>query len=150
MLSRTAGYALHAVVAIAEREGESQPVPAAEVAEALDIPSKYLAKILQSLARDGLLRSERGRTGGFRLSRSPARICLIDVVRCFDDLGRERQCLLGRGTCSEVGGCPAHAEWREASAPAFEFFERRTVADLMEGGKEAGEGTGGKHGPESG
>lgn len=133
MLSRTAGYALHATVAIAERCPDGGPVPAAEVAEALDIPANYLAKILHTLAREGILVSERGRTGGFRLARPPETIGLLEVVSGFDDLGRERQCLLGRGTCTEVGGCPAHREWREASAPAFHFFESRTVADLVTG-----------------
>ncbi|HSG49492.1 MAG TPA: Rrf2 family transcriptional regulator [Longimicrobiales bacterium] len=133
MLSRTAGYALHATVAIAEMERSGGPVRAAEVAAALDIPANYLAKILQALAREEILVSERGRTGGFRLARDPASIRLVEVVGGFDTLGPQRQCLLGRGTCSDVGGCPAHREWGEASAPAFRFFETRTVADLMDG-----------------
>ena len=132
MLTRTGGYALHAALAIAEKEGEdARPTPAAEVAETLGIPGTYLAKILQSLARAGILVSERGRNGGFRLARPADEIRLIEVVAPFDELGPERQCLLGRGTCSEVGSCPAHKEWREASAPAFRFFETRTLADLM-------------------
>lgn len=135
MLTRTGGYALHAALAIAERQGagEGRAVRAAEVAEALDIPANYLSKILQQLARDGVLVSERGRNGGFRLARDPGTISLLEVVAGFDDLGRERQCLLGRGTCSDVGGCPAHREWKRASAPAFRFFEERTLADLMQG-----------------
>lgn len=134
MLTRTGGYALHATLAIAERGNGGRAVPAAEVAEALKIPANYLSKILQSLARDGILTSERGRTGGFRLARDPGSIRLIEVVAGFDNLGKERQCLLGRGACSDVGGCPAHKEWKAASAPAFRFFETRTLADLMHEG----------------
>ena len=134
MLSRSGGYALHATVAIAERSAQGRSVPAVELAEALEIPANYLAKILHALARDGILTSERGRTGGFRLARAPEEIRLLDVVAGFDDLGKERQCLLGRGACTDVGGCPAHVEWKKASAPAFHFFESRTVADLMRGG----------------
>ena len=110
-----------------------RPVRAHEVALALSLPSNYLAKILQSLARAGILVSERGRNGGFRLARAASEVKLIDVVEGFDELGQERQCLLGRGLCQETGGCPAHKEWREASAPAFTFFETRTLADLMAG-----------------
>jgi len=133
MLTRTGGYALHAALAIAEMGQEGRIVRAGEVAQALGIPANYLAKILQSLARNGVLVSERGRNGGFRLARPASEIRLIDVVEGFDDLGRERQCLLGRGTCSDAGGCPAHKEWKQASAPAFRFFETRTLADLMDG-----------------
>ena len=132
MLTRGGGYALHAALAIAERGGpEGRAVSAAELAEALEIPSPYLSKILQTLARTGILVSERGRQGGFRLARPASDLRLVQVVAPFDDLGPDRQCLLGRGTCREVGSCPAHAEWREASAPAFRFFETRTLADLM-------------------
>lgn len=131
MLTRTAGYALHAALAIAEMGSDGEPVRANQLSDALGIPANYLAKILQSLARDGVLMSERGRNGGFRLARPPEEIALLEVVAGFDDLGRERQCLLGRGTCTDVGGCPAHKEWREASAPAFRFFESKSLADLM-------------------
>jgi Rrf2 family protein len=131
VLTRTGGYALHAALTIAEMGADGRPVRAHEVAEALSIPANYLAKILQALARHGILRSERGRKGGFRLARDPSEVTLIEVVEGFDDLGRERQCLLGRGLCKEIGGCPAHREWRDASAPAFRFFETRTLADLM-------------------
>ena len=131
MLTRTGGYALHAALAIAEMSADGRPVRAREIAMALSIPANYLAKILQALARAGVLESERGRRGGFRLARDPSEVTLLDVVAGFDDLGRERRCLLGKGPCSGVGGCPAHDEWREASAPAFKFFESRTLADLM-------------------
>lgn len=133
MLSRTGGYALHATLAIAEMQGERAAVRAQEVAETLGLPANYLAKILQSLARFGILVSERGRNGGFRLARDPEQIRLIEVVEGFDHLGPTRQCLLGRGTCSDESGCPAHDEWKAASAPAFRFFETRTLADLMSG-----------------
>lgn len=128
MVTRTAGYALNAVLHIAAHEG---PVSAAAVAAALDVPSTYLAKILNTLAHEGVLVSERGRNGGVRLATPPDRMRLLDVVRHFDGMGAERQCLLGRGTCTDVGGCPVHTAWREASAPAIHFFQNRTVADVL-------------------
>jgi len=131
LLTRTAGYALHAVLTIAEMGADGRIVRANEIAESLSIPANYLAKILQTLARSGVLVSERGRNGGFRLAAKPHEVRLLDVVDPFDDLGRERQCLLGRGSCTDAGGCPAHKEWREASAAAFHFFETRTLADLL-------------------
>lgn len=128
MVTRTAGYALNAVLHIAGHDG---PVAAGAVAAALDVPPTYLAKILNTLAHEGVLSSERGRHGGFRLAQAPERIRLLDVIGHFDGMGAERQCLLGRGTCSDVGGCPVHKAWREASTPAFRFFEEKTVADVV-------------------
>lgn len=139
VLSRTSGYALHATLHIAARSGPDKAVPAATVAEALDIPANYLAKILNTLAREGILTSERGRTGGFRLAREPEAITLLEVVRHFDEIGEARQCLLRSRACSEVRSCPAHEEWKAASDPAFRFFEEHTVADLMTSFKSRGD-----------
>jgi len=133
VLTRTGGYALHATLAIAEMEGNGRAVRATEIARSLSIPANYLAKILHSLARAGVLASERGRNGGFRLARRPSEIRLIDVVEGFDDMGKQRRCLLGRGACSEVDGCRVHHEWLAASASTYRFFETRTLADLMNG-----------------
>ncbi|MDT8341491.1 MAG: Rrf2 family transcriptional regulator, partial [Longimicrobiales bacterium] len=101
--------------------------PAGTVVAADTIYAQQKSSMLQS----GVLLSERGRSGGFRLARDPSDIPLLAVVGTFDDIGGDRKCLLRQGNCSEVGGCPAHREWREASAPAFRFFERCTVADLL-------------------
>ena len=119
MLSRTAGYALHATVAVAERGAGGDPVRAAEFSFLMAIPTIAGAAVLQL----GDLSAERLDQRGSLLPGG-----------AFREIGESLgQCLLGRGTCSEVGGCPAHREWREASAPAFHFFESRTVADLMTG-----------------
>jgi Rrf2 family protein len=131
MISKTAGYALNAVLYIALQSEEDESVSAAAAAEALDVPANYLSKILRDLARAGVLLSDRGRNGGFRLARDAGSIRLLDVVEPFDGLDERRRCLLGRGACSEVGSCPAHRAWKEASAPVIRFFERRTLADLM-------------------
>jgi Rrf2 family protein len=131
VLSRTGGYALQATLHIAAHAAPDQAVPAAAVATALDLPGNYLAKILNTLARNGVLVSERGRTGGFRLGREADEITVLDVVRPFDDKTPSRRCLLRDQPCSEVGFCPAHAGWQEASASVVRFFEERSLADLV-------------------
>jgi Rrf2 family protein len=131
VISRTAGYALNAVIHIARRAGDQGAVPAAAAARELGVPANYLSKILRDLAHAGVLVSDRGRKGGFRLARPASEIRLLEVVEPFDGLDERRQCLLGRGACSDVGGCPAHREWKEASAPMVRFFESRTVAEML-------------------
>ena len=68
MLSRTSQYALRAILYLADQPVE-RSVRAIDVAENLDVPANYLSKILHTLARSGLLISERGPRGGFRLAR---------------------------------------------------------------------------------
>jgi Rrf2 family protein len=129
VLSQTAEYALRAVLAIAaDREG--QALGAARLAGVLGIPHNYLSKTLHQLARAGVLESNRGKLGGFRLARSADRITLLEVVSPFDDVSGRRVCLLGRPVCSDQNACAAHARWKAVSDRTATFFRETTVADL--------------------
>ena len=70
MLSGTASYALRAVVYLASLP-DHQPVRASELARAVDVPRNYLGKILHELVRAGILKSTRGKGGGFELAVLP-------------------------------------------------------------------------------
>ena len=102
------------------------------MAEAADVPPNYMGKILHTLVRSGILRSVRGKHGGFELALPPEQLSLRDIVSRFDDIGEGRQCLLGRAECSDRDPCPTHERWGEVSQRINEFFSVTTVADLME------------------
>jgi Rrf2 family protein len=129
MLSQTAEYALRAVLYLAE-QGDAGPVRVGEMAAALKIPQNYLSKTLHVLARRGVLRSERGKAGGFQLAVDPDRLRLHAVIAPFDRLEQRRRCLLGRAECSDRAACAAHARWKEAADTVATFFRETTVADL--------------------
>ena len=129
MLSQTAEYALRAVLALAAQP-EGQPLGAARLAGVLKVPRNYLSKTLHQLARVGVLESNRGKLGGFRLARSADRITLLEIISPFDDVTGRRICLLGRPTCSDTSPCVAHARWKMVSERAATFFRETTVADL--------------------
>jgi Rrf2 family protein len=128
MLSQTVEYALRATLHIAR--DFPQPARVNEVADAVDAPRTYLAKILGDLARAGILESTRGPSGGFRLVRDPALITLAEVVDPLDARG-ERRCLLGGGKCGENPGCTAHARWSPIAHEVDAFFGKTTLADLL-------------------
>jgi len=71
MLSQKARYALHSLIVLAERGGE-EPMMIADIAEEARVPRKFLEQILLSLKRRGIVRSQRGRQGGYLLGRPPA------------------------------------------------------------------------------
>lgn len=129
MLSNTSEYALQATLYIA-RHGE-RPQKLAEIAEALDLPANYLSKTLHRLAAEGVLTSERGPSGGFRLARPPEGITLGDIIASFDPTRLSRRCLLGQGECSDATACSAHSRWKVIAQPMRLFFNETTVADLM-------------------
>jgi len=83
MLSQKARYALHALIVLAEH-GDSEPIMIAEIAEEARVPRKFLEQILLDLKRRGIVRSLRGRAGGYLLGRQPKNITFAEVIRTID------------------------------------------------------------------
>lgn len=133
LISKTAEYALRAVLRVAQHNGRGK-VRANEMAQELDIPSNYLSKILHSLARAGVLDSERGPHGGFRLAQPAAETSLADIVGPIDPAILDQACLLGRPKCSEESACAVHDHWKRVREPLVRFFRETTIADLLADG----------------
>jgi Rrf2 family protein len=83
MLSQKARYALHALIVLAQHQGD-EPMMIADIAEEARVPRKFLEQILLALKRRGIVRSQRGRMGGYLLGRSPQDISFADVIRETD------------------------------------------------------------------
>jgi Rrf2 family protein len=132
LLSHTSEYALRATIYLAAREGEG-PIKLEQIADELAVPRNYLSKTLHQLARVGVLRSDRGPTGGFRLARDPRSLTLIEIVAPFDPVRLARRCILGKGQCSDETPCAAHDRWKVVAEPMRAFFRGTTVADLIDG-----------------
>jgi len=129
MLSRTGTYALQATLYLAANSN-GRAVPTSEIAERLEAPADYLAKVLRELRRHGLLTSTRGAHGGYRLALAPPEMTVADVVEPFDGFEAPKSCpprfRSGRGV-----RCTAHArrlEWIEAQR---KILRETTVADLL-------------------
>lgn len=131
MISKTGEYALRAVVYIVS-EGKGASMRANEIAEALGVPANYLSKTLHQLARAGILSSERGPRGGFRLAGSPEQLSLADVLEPLDPTWLECGCLLGHPRCSEENPCALHERWKTVREPVRQFFQETTLAEVLE------------------
>jgi Rrf2 family protein len=83
VLSQKARYALHALIVLAEHDGE-EPMLIADVADEAGVPRKFLEQILLELRKRGILRSQRGRSGGYMLAKSPKDISFADIIRATD------------------------------------------------------------------
>lgn len=131
MLSRGGLYALQATLYLA-RQDPDRRVSAARMAEALEVPPEYLAKVLQRLGQDGILESTRGAYGGYELARPASQLTVERVVRPFEEVEPPRVCLLG-GRCDSADPCRAHLrrlEWNEAR---LRILASTTLADLLAG-----------------
>ncbi len=107
-----------------------QPIPANRIAEAAGIPPHFLAKILQQLARAGMLKSSRGPTGGFLLNRAPEKITLLDIVDALEGITQYKRCAVGLAECSDEMPCPMHESWKQLRVQVLDYLGSRTVADL--------------------
>lgn len=128
MVGQAVGYAATALGYLAIAGGQS--VLVREIAEACDIPAAYLAKIVNSLRRLGLVDTQRGVGGGVTLARPPEQITLLELCRAMGDPIVETRCMLGTAECSDARGCPAHAFWAEHRRRALDFLGSTTVADF--------------------
>lgn len=134
MLSRTAKHALAALTALAKLP-DGRYAGAAEVAGDIDAPRNYLGKLLKTLADEGLVESQKGKGGGFRLARGPASISLIEAVEPIDRVSRWSDCLLGRRRCSDDSPCVVHHRWAGVRDVYLGFLGETTIADLAVRGK---------------
>lgn len=129
MISSTLEYALRAVTWLAARPGEG--MPAQKIAEATQVPEDYLSKVLQQLARGGVLTSQRGRNGGFQLARPPAEISMLSVLNAVDKIPRIERCPLNL-PLHGVKLCPLHRRLDAAYAVMEQAFRETTLAELVE------------------
>ncbi len=130
MLTRSATHAIRAMVALAALEpgvyGRTS-----QVAEAAGVPRNYLGKILILMARRGLVESQRGLGGGFRLARSADLISLHDVIDAVEDVTRWNECAFGEKSCSEVHPCALHERWGRVRDAYFSLLKNTSVGELL-------------------
>lgn len=128
MFSQTAEYALRAVVVLAT--GGDKPGTAQDIAAQSQVPQDYLIKVLQSLAKAGLVSAQRGRGGGFLLTRLPEEITVLDVITAVDPLRRIKHCPLGLNAHS-THLCPLHRKLDDAIRSVEEAFASTTIEQLL-------------------
>lgn len=132
MISKTATHALRAMVILA-RQAEESFAGAGAIAKEIDAPQNYLGKLLQHLSREGLVESQKGHGGGFRLSRAPEKITLFDVVESIDKISRRQGCFLGQLLCSPASACAVHDRWSKVLETYMSFLQKTTIADVIAG-----------------
>ena len=103
-LSKKADYALMAMKHLATRT-DVMSASAREIAEAYDIPVELMAKVLQRLARRGLLSSHQGTHGGYRLANAPSAISVADIIQAIDGPLTVTACSTEAENCGQYSKC---------------------------------------------
>ncbi|HEX3664816.1 MAG TPA: Rrf2 family transcriptional regulator [Rhizomicrobium sp.] len=135
MLSQKARYALHALIVLAEH-GDNDPIMIAEIADRARVPRKFLEQILLDLKRRGIVRSLRGRAGGYLLGRLPKNITFAEVIRTIDGPLALSPCVSTTAyhkceDCDDEETCAIRKVLLAARDATAAILEERTLAGAM-------------------
>lgn len=129
MISRTSEYAIRALAYLGTLEDRPWKL-SREIASELGMPPPFLGKVLQTMAAVGIVESQRGRGGGFRLARPAHAVALIEIVEPIDHLGDRKMCVLGQKLCGDEHACPLHHAWKKTRETFLAALRKTTLADV--------------------
>lgn len=129
-LTKQSEYALQGVAFLAAQPNQN-PVPLAEVAEAQNLPSSFLAKIFQNLARHGVLAAERGPGSGYYLARDPGTLKVRDIVEAVEGPRVFERCLFWPGHCADASPCPLHSYFKHLKPTVQSLLDSITLAEYV-------------------
>jgi len=129
MINKSSLLAIKALAVLAQlHPGEWEGT--ASIARKISAPANYLGKLLQGLVPSGLVVSQKGKGGGFRLGKSPTVVRLLDIVASIEDVSKWSQCFLGRKQCSDHNPCSVHNHWKKVKETNIQYLENITLYDL--------------------
>ena len=130
-LTHRGAYAIRAVLTLAHQDGDGV-VPARTIAQQMDIPVRFLPQVLGDLSRAGIVEARLGRAGGYRLSRRPSLISILDVIEATEGDTRRQTCVLTGQPCGKGNvACDVHAVFSDAQVAILERLAATTVADVL-------------------
>lgn len=130
--SKTCEYAIRAVFFIAHKTANGKRVGIKEIAEGIDSPEHFLAKILQDLSRKRLINSAKGPHGGFYLDADSLKRPISEIVEAIDGDNLFHGCALGLKQCSEINPCPLHNEFKGIRNKITDMMVGTTIGDFNE------------------
>lgn len=131
MLSSACQDTIRAVVWLStQKKGELHRIQ--EISEILELPFHFLAKSLQKLVNAGILRSQRGATGGVCLAKEPSHITLISIIHAVDGSQFFDRCVLGMGDCESETPCSLHAQWDIWRQEMLDMYGTMKLSEITE------------------
>ena len=130
-LTKKADYGLMAMKHLAEHSHRGS-CSAKDVAEAYGIPQEALAKILQRLAKAGLLHSQHGINGGYMLARDPRTISAFEVIQAIDGPLFITSCVTVRGECDQTDRCNIREPLRKVNQSIEDVLKRIKISQMKE------------------
>ncbi|NLP59285.1 Rrf2 family transcriptional regulator [Lutibacter sp. B1] len=132
MLSKSTEYAIRALVFVQLRNWEQKRPGVGEIAKEIEAPEAYTAKILQTLTKNKLMDSMKGRGGGFFFNDNQSNLTLYDVIHVVEGDACFHKCGFGLKQCNNDNPCPLHEQYKVVRDGFFEIVKTETIQSLSE------------------
>lgn len=129
-LSKTSKYAFRILGHMAK--DEKALYSAQQLHKEIDVPERYLRRLLTDLSKSGFIKSVQGRQGGFTFSRDISSIYLSEIVDSIDGLGAIDGCILGYESCAFNHKCPMHEIWEETKQKVLFTLNTTSLKNIQD------------------
>ena len=133
-LSTKGRYAVSAMFDLATH-GNGEPITAAEIAQRQGIPLAYLEQLLAKLRKASLVKTVRGPSGGYALSKKSSQVSIGDIIRAADGPVALADCVKKTFSCPKSGCCSTKSLWSSLSAKVSKVFDSTTLRDICKEAK---------------
>lgn len=132
IFSKACEYGIRAVIFLADRSEKEGNTRISDIAAAIESPEAFTSKILQALARKGIVNSSKGKTGGFSLPQKNLNTLRIrNIVDAIDGPEIFNRCVMGLNFCSEINPCPLHYRFKDQRQSLSDLMQQDTIAELL-------------------
>ena len=135
MLSNSCRYGIRAIIYLSGKKTSGEKIGIRQISSDLDLPTPFLGKILQQLAKQKVLKSMKGPHGGFSMLKDPKTITLYDIVVAIDGEDTFTDCVMHNGPCRCVdrtkNPCPIHDDYAKSRKELIQLFRSKTIYDLV-------------------
>ena len=130
MLSNTCKTAIKAVIFLSSKYNTEEKYAIKEIAEHIEASEHTIGKILQTLVKQDVVKSLKGPTGGFYITKQQWNQPIINIVDAIDGRQVFKECGLGLSKCTEKHPCPIHYQYKEGREIIEKLFKEKKVGDL--------------------
>jgi len=134
-LSTRTRYGLRALLELAKNYGKG-PLQLKVIAKQQDISVKYLEQLMAVLKLAGIVKSVRGPSGGYVLSKNPGELKLGECFNCLEGKSITPECVYDKNLCSKSDNCTVRGLWVDLQNTVTEFFQSITMQSLIDRGND--------------
>jgi len=131
-LYKSSEYAIRCLVAMAS--GTDDLYSAKRLSEQLDIPYKFLGRLMSKLGSEGIVEAMQGKNGGYRIAMSLDELRLADIIEAVEGLENYDRCILGFERCDDANPCPMHQFWTGPRQGVVDMIQDVTLAQMVVSG----------------